>query len=78
MLHMGYVAWRTLRYYMQRTLAWGIVVFERVLEKTLHIVHEKTEAKRGEGEVSVFLQEVANHKKDLLKRSLSERVILDE
>jgi len=71
-------AGRTLRAWVRETIARGIVFFERALEFVLLTVREKTRAPKGTGEVSSFLREVADHKKKLLKRSPSERVILDE
>jgi len=71
-------AGRALRAWVREVIVRGIVFFERMLELTLTTVREKTRAPKGTGQVSAFLREIADHKKKLLKRSPSERVILDE
>lgn len=71
-------ALHTLRLWVRDVVARGMVFFERTLELMLYAVREKTQAPKGSGQVSAFLREVADHKKKLLKRSRSERVILEE
>lgn len=56
----------------------AVFVFENGLERLLHKVREKTRAPREPGEASPFLREVADHKRELLKRAQSERVIVEE
>ncbi len=70
--------WRWIKVLLQRTLARAIFIFEHLLERMLHTVREKTQGTRASGEVSPFLREVAEHKKNLQKRSVRERMILDE
>lgn len=48
-----------------------VLVVERALERSLRFLQHATEPKRGTGEASVFLREVGEHKKKLLKRSSS-------
>ena len=59
-------------------VARATLLLEFTLEKVLHVVREKTTSERPAGEASAFLREVADHKKKLLKRSKSNRIILDE
>lgn len=63
---------------MHRLAAWCVLAFERLLERTLHVVRRKTDAPRGEGAASDFLREVAEHKRRLQKRSLKNRSIFEE
>jgi hypothetical protein len=70
--------WQWIKVALLRTLARAIFIFEHLLERMLHTVREKTQGTRASGEVSPFLREVAEHKKDLQKRSVRERMILDE
>lgn len=51
---------------LQLALAQIIVAFEHSLEKVLSAVREKTEPVHLDREPSVFLREVADHKKNLL------------
>lgn len=54
---------------VHRTSAYLVLHAEQWLERTLQLVRHKTDARRGMGEVSVFLREVAEHKKKLIKTS---------
>ncbi len=69
---------RALRTRTQRTLARAILLFEYHLERTLHLVRQKSQARPQEGAASQFLQEVAAHKQELLRRAPSKRVIFDD
>ncbi len=53
---------------MHRLVAKGVLIAERGLERTLHLLRHKTDAPRAQGEASAFLREVAEHKKKLLRR----------
>jgi hypothetical protein len=64
--------------WLKQVVARAIFLFERMLEVLLHTVREKTRPPRGAGEASAFLREVADHKRELLKRSRDERFIADE
>ncbi len=44
-----------------------VVKAEKGLEKTLHTLRHSTDVRRGMGEASFFLREVAEHKKQLLR-----------
>lgn len=69
---------RLFRSRIQRILARAILLFENYLERTLHIVRQKSQPPRGEGAASEFLQEVAAHKQKLLRRAPSKRAIFDD
>lgn len=60
---------RMIRSMVHRASAYLVLHAERWLERTLYVVRHKTDARRGMGEVSVFLREVAEHKKKLIKTS---------
>lgn len=62
----SYASW-----FMHNGVARGVLVLERVLERTLAIVRYATAhpSTQSAGKASAFLQEVAEHKKKLLKRS---------
>ena len=66
-----------LRIYVRRAVASALSLIHRVsaelivhaehtLEKTLHSLRHTTDVKRGVGEASAFLREVAEHKRKLL------------
>ncbi|MDO8517798.1 MAG: hypothetical protein Q7S26_00705 [bacterium] len=57
--------------WVHRTVAQGVLFAEHWLERVLHTLRHTTDAKRVEsrGVASVFLQEVAEHKKKLIRRS---------
>lgn len=61
-----------------RLVAWSIFHFERLLEKVLHTVRERTAPPQGRGEASSFLRAVADHKRKLLHQAPLERAIFDE
>ena len=65
-------AYAIARSLMHRTAAWSVIHVERMLEKTLHTLRHTTQ-KRGDGEASSFLREVAEHKKSLQERSSSKK-----
>lgn len=56
---------------LHRGVAWTVLFAEHLLEKTLHTLRHTTAA-RGDGKVSEFLREVAEHKK-LLQDSSSDK-----
>ncbi len=68
---------RTVRSRTQSTLARAILFFELYLERTLHVVRQKSERPR-EGAASQFLLEVAAHKQKLLRRAPRNRMILED
>lgn len=63
-----------------RTVAWVVLVAERLLERVLHLLRGAT--RPGDAsQASAFLREVAEHKKSLIKkasRSKKRNVIYDE
>ena len=61
------IAWRKALRYIHKTTAVGVVRVERSLERTLHTLKHTTDVRRGMGEASVFLREVSEHKRKLLK-----------
>ncbi len=71
--------WRGVRDAAKHVLARLMFAFEFTLERLLKALRRQTEAPpQSHGHVSAFLREVVEHKRDLLKRAKSERVILDE
>ena len=63
----------------KHALARAILLFEYYLERTLHIVRQKSQARsHGDGASSQFLQEVAAHKQKLLRRSPKNRAIFED
>jgi len=62
---------------LQLGLAHIIVVLERTLENVLSAVRERTEELHA-GEPSAFLREVADHKKNLLKKSRPRDTVREE
>lgn len=77
-VHMVRALSAAIRRWLKQVVARTFFLFERGLEALLHTVREKTKPPRGVGQVSAFLREVADHKRELLKRSQSERFIADE
>lgn len=73
----GRRAYAIARSLFHRFVAWSVLHTERLLERTLRAVRGATQLK-GEGEVSDFLREVAEHKRSLLKRSAKSRAIYEE
>lgn len=61
-----------------RAVAWAVLHVERVLERTLHTLRHHTNEERVEGDVSPFLREVAEHKKQLQERSGEKRSAIYE
>lgn len=59
-----------------RLVAWMMLHTERLLERWLRDLRGATQSK-GDGEVSEFLREVAEHKRSLLKKSVT-RAIYEE
>ncbi len=53
---------------LQRALARSILYVEHTLERVHHTVRERTTTVRAPGEASVFLREVAEHKRKLSSR----------
>lgn len=56
---------------LHKGVAWTVLFAENMLEKTLHTLRHTTQ-QRGDGKVSEFLREVAEHKK-LLQDSSSDK-----
>ncbi len=71
-------AYKLSRLLFHRTVAWTVLQVERVLERTLHTLRHHTAEERGDGEVSAFLREVAEHKKSLLEQSGEKRSAIYE
>ena len=59
-------AWRALLGTAHFVSAWVVLKVEYVLEHTLQKLRRSTEVRRGTGEASAFLRQVAEHKKKLL------------
>ena len=71
--------WGSVRNAVKAILARLMFAFEYTLERLLGMLRRQTEAPlESRNHVSAFLREVVEHKRDLLKRAKSERVILDE
>lgn len=71
--------WAIGRTLFHRYVAWGVLWTEAKLESTLNRLRGATTTTRISGsEVSEFLQEVARHKKKLLKRPKEDRAIHEE
>jgi hypothetical protein len=62
----------------RRGFARAILLFEYNLERVLHVVRQKSQARPREGVASEFLQEVAAHKQKLLRRTPKNRVIFED
>ena len=62
--------------FMHRAAALVVLLAERLLERSLHLLRRNTEA-RTDGQASAFLREVSAHKKELLQ-SARERAIYEE
>ncbi len=60
--------WHTVRVWVHRTVARGVLATEQWLERVLHILRHTTDARAGAGTASAFLREVAEHKKKLSRR----------
>ena len=59
-------AWRTTLALVHFISAKVVLQTEHILERTLHTLRRSTDAGHGAGEASVFLRQVAEHKKKLL------------
>jgi|SRR6185437_8168591 len=76
-----YLRWQAGRLYrastawIHRATARGAVKIEAWLERTLHIVREKTSPNRTPGEASAFLREVAEHKKRLTDGAIESKIV---
>jgi hypothetical protein len=77
--HLPALVWRGLRrsfivvrVLVQRLVAWTVIHIERWLERSLSFLRGATQLP-GDGEVSGFLREVAEHKKALQKSSKKKR-----
>jgi len=55
-------------FFIHAAVARAALAIEQLLERILHTVREKTSPPRAPGEVSAFLREVADHKKQILHR----------
>jgi hypothetical protein len=60
-------AWRRSLSVLHRVSAHAVLRVEHTLERVLHGLRHSTDVKRGMGEASAFLREVAEHKKKLLR-----------
>lgn len=61
-----------------RAVAWLVLHVERALERTLHTLRYHTDEERAEGDVSPFLREVAEHKKQLQESAGNKRSAIYE
>ena len=59
--------------FVHRASAWGVLWAEWTLEHVLHVLRKTTSVRHGVGEASVFLREVAEHKRKLLKEGHAAR-----
>ncbi len=76
--HYASVAYRAARTWLHRLTAWSVLMLERVLEQTLRFLRHKTDAPTSGGEASIFLREVAEHKKKLQESADSPGQIFEE
>jgi hypothetical protein len=65
---LGWSLYRAVRRLSQFAVAWTMLRVERVLERVLHTLRHTT-VSSGDGKVSAFLREVAEHKKSLIHQS---------
>ena len=64
----GREALRATLAFVHRSVAFLVLLMEHLLQQTLHIIRRSTDVQhRAAGEASVFLREVAEHKRKLLK-----------
>ncbi|HVZ76289.1 MAG TPA: hypothetical protein VG934_03430 [Candidatus Paceibacterota bacterium] len=63
---------------VKRTFARGILLFEYALEHMLVFIRDLTRPPHRGGPASPFLQEVADHKRELMKGSKEDRAIFEE
>ena len=60
--------WQATLSFIHRSVAFLVLLTERLLERALHIIHRSTDVQhRAAGEASAFLREVAEHKRKLLR-----------
>lgn len=62
-------AYRAAHTYAHRAVAQGVLFAEAWLERVLHTLRHATDARTSTGAASAFLQEVAEHKKKLIRHS---------
>jgi len=64
--------------FVHRAAALGVLWAEYALEHVLDLLRKTTSSRKGMGEASAFLREVAEHKRKLLKsRAVSAKVTVD-
>lgn len=68
---------RTVRAALSRTIARVTLYLEATLTRMLAAIQQTMQPKRG-GQASSFLQEVADHKRSLLKDPVEKRAIFEE
>ena len=68
----------TIRAVLGRMLAKGTFMIETMLRKMLSAIHRVVEPRERGGPASAFLQEVAAHKRKLLRRAPDKRAIFEE
>ena len=61
------LAWKATLRFVHKITALGVLYVERTLERILRVLQHSTDVKRGMGEASVFLREVSEHKRKLLR-----------
>ena len=66
-------AFRATVAFVHRSSAWAVLWTEWTLEHVLHLLRKTTSVRHGVGEASVFLREVAEHKRKLLKENHAAR-----
>jgi len=71
--HLAARALRFIEVQIHRAVAYGVLVFERLLESTLEVVRYKTQVKHTDATASAFLREVSAHKKVIQQMSAEER-----
>lgn len=67
-----------LRALTHRLLALAVLAVEHGLESSLHFLRTATSARHVAGEASVFLREVAEHKRRLLKGRVQQKAVVKE
>jgi len=65
------ILWRAMLRKVHRITALVVMRAERILEKTLHTLRHTTDVRKGMGEASIFLREVSEHKRKLLRAQRS-------
>jgi hypothetical protein len=69
--------WRRIRAGVSRAFARMALYVEFTLHRMLETLHKTTEPSRARGQVSAFLQEVADHKQKLLRKPAAKRAIFE-